>query len=136
MEQIVVFGMEQLGDAIVRYIGMKQANSKFFPYHIKESDWKPELPIRISLQLNPEKQTLYTEPLPGTQNPQGGDVETQLTHDEIVEAIWLMLPLETMRSFIKPGLSDISIKIPEKVTFKLSGIPRGGLSVDYQHALL
>jgi hypothetical protein len=134
MRETIEFNEKQLGDAISSYISTKVTGIPFAPYHISKSSWKPVIPLKITVENNPETQPTKPEAKEG-RRVFAPKINVSLSRDEIVEAIWMFLPMETMRSFLQLEVCDISVEIPETAEFTLEAIPKGGLCKDYLHAL-
>ena len=45
---------QELGDAIVDYIGMMREGTRFFPYRIKHSKWTDDGGISVELEFVPK----------------------------------------------------------------------------------
>lgn len=133
MNRSVILTRNQIGDAIVRYIGMRTGGANFFPFHVKKSTWM--MPAEVRVEVKPERYQSTSVSEPGTERITGDDIEVELTREEIVECIWHDLPLRSGTYFKKPEPTDFSYKIPETARFTLSYIPRDANIRDYQHAL-
>ena len=134
MKHTVTLNRAQLGKAIVRYICMRTLGGLFFPFHIKESSWRVKFPVVVNLEQDPEDQRLTVEKSdPMDETP--GEMETELTRDEIIEAVWIYLPFVGGRSYVQPEAADFSVEIPEKARFLLHFVSMGTKKDECPHNL-
>lgn len=134
MTQTVSLTRRQVGDAIVTFIRMKHASALFFPFYIKKSTWMTKFPILAQVMQCTDQKTLMSISS-GAKIASADDFELELTRDEIIDALWIDLPRQTSKRFLKPEPADISVEIPDKVKFTVGYLPWGSTAGEYHHAL-
>ena len=124
-----VITQQDLGDAIVFYIGQK--GGFFATFNIISSSLD-NFSKEISVELSPDNlddKIIEVEKI----RPAYDKMSIILTRYEIFQAITIGMNIKIGKPFKGNRVKSLSIELPEEVTVTLGYIPRGSFTKDYSH---
>lgn len=131
MKRTLEISLEELGEALVGYIGLTQMGGGFLPFVIKHSSIRLEGEISVALSDEPINLAMIKKG--NARNFFPNDVIFTLSKEEILVALAHEINVFKLARRPPVKILEVSPKLPEEIKVTLKYTPKGTLIKDSPH---